>query len=207
MLTTPFPELVELQEILEVERRLAEEMVAALGPKLEQRALDRADAHLRHIAIFERQLVGPLADIDQHRLQIVEIEEHQPLLVGDGEDDGQHAFLNLVEAHQPRQQQRPHFAYGGADRVALFPEQVPELDRIALIGPAGIADLRGARGERLMGLGGCRARHGEARDVALHVGDESWDAGIGQSLDDPLQRHRLAGTRRSGDQPVAVGAP
>jgi hypothetical protein len=43
------------------ERRLAEEMLAALAAQLEQRALDRADALLRDIAIGGGQLVGALA--------------------------------------------------------------------------------------------------------------------------------------------------
>ena len=109
MLTIPLPGLVELQEILKVQRRLAEEMIAALGAKLKQRTLDRADAGLRHIAIFEGQFVRPLPDIDQHRLQVVEVEEHQPFLVGDVEGDGENAFLDLVEVHQPGQQQAAPF--------------------------------------------------------------------------------------------------
>ncbi len=182
------------------------EKVAALGAKLEQRALDRADAHLRHIAIFERQFVGPLADVDQHGLEVVEVEEHQPLLVGDREDDRQHAFLDLVEAHQAGQQQRTHFADGGADRMPLLAEQVPELDRIALVAPVGIADFRGTRRECLVRLGGGGAGHGEAGNIALHVGDEGRHPRLRQSFDDSLQRHRLAGAGRPGDQPVPIGA-
>ena len=48
--------------------------------------------------------------------------------------------------------------------------------------------------------------HGEAGEVALHVGDEGRDAGGRKALDDALQRDRLAGAGRAGDQAVAVGA-
>ena len=71
----------------DVERRLAEEMVAALAAQLEQRALDRADRLLGDIAVGGGQLVGALGAIGQHRLQIVEVEQQQPVLVGDVEGD------------------------------------------------------------------------------------------------------------------------
>ena len=64
-----------MEKILELERGLAEEMVAALASELQQRALDRADRLLGDIAIFERQLVGALAAIHEHRLQVVEVEK------------------------------------------------------------------------------------------------------------------------------------
>ena len=143
---------------------------------------------------------------NQHRLQIVEVEEHQPLLVGDVECDRQHAFLDIVEVHQAGEQQRAHFADGGADRMTLLAEQVPELDRKACIGPAGVADIGGAGGKGFVRFGGRRAGHGEAGEIALHVGDEGRNACAGQSFDDALQRDRLAGAGRSGDQAVAVGA-
>src|SRR3546814_13824438 len=65
------------------QRGLAEEMVAALTAKLEQRTLDRAHRLLRDIAVGRRQFVGARAARDQHRLEIVEIEEQQSLLVGE----------------------------------------------------------------------------------------------------------------------------
>ena len=101
-------------------------LVAALRSELQQLALDRADAGLGDIAVLGRQIGGILGAMDQHRLQVVEVEQQQALLVGDPEGDVEHAFLRLVEVHQPREQQRPHFGDGGADRMALLAEQVPE---------------------------------------------------------------------------------
>ena len=63
------------------------------------------------------------------RAQVLEVEQQQPLLVGDAERDVEHAFLHVVEIHQPRQQQRPHLRDRGADRMALLAEQVPEHHR------------------------------------------------------------------------------
>ena len=181
-------------------------MVAALGAELEQAALDRADRRLGDIAIFERQLVGALAAMDHHRLQIVEVEQHQPFLVGDVEGDVEHPFLDFVEIEQSGQQQRAHFADRGANRMTLLPEQIPELHRRGAVRPVGHADIGGTGLEDFVGLGGHIAGHGETGQIALHVGDERRDADRRQSLDDALQRDRLAGAGRARDQPVTVGA-
>ena len=65
----------------------------------------------------------------------------------------------------------------------------------------GEADRLGALGEEVLGL----ARHGQAGDVALDVGAEDRDAGVREPFRHDLQRHRLAGAGRTGDQPVAIG--
>ena len=197
---------IELEKILEIERGLAEEMIAALGAKLEQAALDRADRGLGDIAIFERQFVGALAAMDHHRLEVVEVEQHQPFLVGDMKGDVDHAFLNLVEVEQPGQQQRPHFADRSADRMTLSPEQVPELHRAGAVAPVGHADVGGARLEDLVRPGRAVAGHRQSGEVALHVGDEGRDADRRQSLDNALQGDGLAGAGGARDQPVAIGA-
>src|SRR3546814_1876628 len=75
--------IVLADEVAHRQRGLAEEMVAALTAKLEQRTLDRAHRLLRDIAVGRRQFVGARAARDQHRLEIVEIEEQQSLLVGE----------------------------------------------------------------------------------------------------------------------------
>ena len=46
---------------------------------------------------------------------------------------------------------------------------------------------------------------GNAGQVALDVGGKHRHAGIGKALGQDLQRHRLAGAGRAGDQAVAVG--
>jgi hypothetical protein len=199
--------LVEAEEIVDVERGLAEEAVPALRAKLEERALDGADAGLGDVAVGHRQLVGAVGASGEHRLQVVEVEQEQPLLVGDVEDDGEHAFLDLVQVHQPGQHERAHLGDGGSDGVALLSEQVPELDGIVAIGPGGIADLRGPGGEGVVKLAHRRSGHGEAAEIALHVGDEDRDPGLRETLGEALKGDRLAGAGGSGDQAVPVGAP
>src|SRR3546814_6987616 len=82
--------LVGADHVLNVERGLAEEMVAALAFERQQLPLDRADGRLRHIAIFGREFVGVLGAPDQHRLQIAQIEQQQILFVGDPERSEEH---------------------------------------------------------------------------------------------------------------------
>jgi hypothetical protein len=86
------------------------------------------------------------------------------------------------------------------------PNKIPENHRIVAIGPFGVTNLGGARGENLVHLRRRAARHRHAGKVALHVGDEHRDADRRKALGDALQGHRLAGARRARDQPVAVGA-
>jgi hypothetical protein len=140
--------------------------------QLEQLALDRADAGLGDIAELGRELAGALGAIREHRLQIVEVEQQQPFLVGDVEGDVEHAFLRLVEVHQPREQQRPHLRNGRAIGWPCSPNR-SQKHRIVAIAPVGIADLLRPRGEDLVRLRGRRSGHAEPGQVALHVGDEA----------------------------------
>ncbi len=197
--------VVEGDEIVDVERRLAEEAVAALRAELEERALDGADAGLRDVAVGDCQLVGAIGAIGEHRLEVVQVEQEKPVLVGDVEDDGEHAFLDLVQIHQPGEHERAHFGDGGADRMALPAEQVPELDRIVVIGPARIPDLGRPGGEGIVELAHRRAGHCEAAQIALHVGDEDRHSGAREAFGETLQGDGLAGAGRPGDQAVTVG--
>src|SRR3546814_15489348 len=91
------PLLVSLQQVGDVERRLAEETVAALAFELEQLALDRADAGLGDIAVAGGEVGRVFGTVDQQRLQILEVEEEKSILVGAAASDVQHALLRLVE--------------------------------------------------------------------------------------------------------------
>src|SRR5699024_7900236 len=66
-----------------------------------------------------------------------------------------------------------------------------------------LAAGRCARGELVRG----RAGHGDAGEVALHVGDEHGGAGVRGLLGDHLQGAGLAGAGRAGDAAVTVEHP
>ena len=72
-----------------------------------------------------------VADVLQHRAKVFQVEQQQPVVVGDLENERQHARLRLVQIEHARQQQRAHVGDGGADRMALLAENVPEHGRAA----------------------------------------------------------------------------
>ncbi len=84
--------------------------------------------------------------------------------------------------------------------MPLLPEQIPEHDR-ELVGLIVEPEAFGPGDKCLLGF----AHLGNAGEIALDVGGEDRDAGARQALRQHLQRHRLAGAGRSGDQSVAVG--
>src|SRR5262245_57383456 len=86
--------------------------------------------------------------------------------------------------------------------MALLAEQIPKDDGIGLeLGCE--ADLLGAGLNPGFGL----ASFGDARQIAFHVGAEHRHALGGEAFGEALQRHRLAGAGRAGDEPVAVREP
>jgi hypothetical protein len=96
------------------------------------------------------------------------------------EGDVENARLGFVELEQAAEEERSHLGDGGADRVALGAEDVPEGD-----GAAG--ERRSCRASELAvsaivedgaGLSGLT----EAGEVALHVGEEDRDAAGAEGL-------------------------
>ena len=191
----------DADHVLQLQRRLAEEGVAALLLDLQQRALDGGDGGGGDIADLAPDPLGVLAHIDQQAAQIVQVQQQQALLVRDMEDDGQHALLHLVQVQHPRHQHRADLGDGGADRMTLLAIQVPE-DHRRGARRQGQAHLGRARDQLVAG----RADLRNARQVALHVGAKDRHACVGKALGHDLQRHRLAGAGGPGDHAVSVGA-
>jgi hypothetical protein len=125
MLMTPWP-LTVCMKVVDVQHRLAEELVAALGLDLQQPALDGAHAGGADVAVLGGELGCVLAHVLQHGAQVLQVQQQQAVVVGDLEDDVQHAGLGLVQVEHAGQQQRAHVGDGGAHRVALLAEDVPQ---------------------------------------------------------------------------------
>jgi len=142
-----------------------------------------------------------IADVLQHRAEVLEVEQQQAAVVGHFEDEGQHARLRVVEIEDARQQERPEIGDRRADRMTLFPEDVPEDRRACRIGGLGHPD----EPEALEELGRRRAGLRDARQVAFDVGHEHRDADTRKTLGHHLQRDRLSRAGRSGDEAVTVG--
>ena len=107
-------------------------------------------------AVLERQLVRALADEAHERPQVLQVEQQQALVVGDLEGDREHAFLGVVQAEQPRQQQRPHLRDGG---------RAPD-------GPARRTGPRTRSGSRA--AGSRRGRPSRTRSSSLGLGVPGW---------------------------------
>lgn len=205
MFTRPNPLRVRREEIAEGKRRLAQELPRALIFQNEQRPLDRPDRGRGNVAVGAAHVLRIVIEPDEDRLQVLQVEKGEPLFIGDAEGNVEHSLLHVRQLHHSRKQQRSELAHRRADRMARLAEEVPEDDRKAAIGIVGHADLCRASGEGIVGLGRGIARQGEARDVALHILHHDRDAGGRERLGQPLDRHGLAGARRTGDKPVAVG--
>ncbi len=170
-------------------------MLRALLLQRQQPALDGAHRRAVDIAVLRLEAFGVVADVLRHRAQIFEVEQQQPLIVGDAEDNLQHAALDLVEIQQARQQQRAEIGNGGAHRMTLFAEDIPQHHRTALRLPVGDADLRQPRQQFLALLASRR----DAGQVAFHVRHKYRHADRGERFRQLLQRYGFAGTGRAGD--------
>ncbi len=193
--------LVDLHQVVDVEHRLAEELVAALLFERQQAALDGADRGRGDVAVFGGELLGVVADVLDHGAQVLEVEQQQALVVGDLEDELQHAALGIVQVEQAGEQQRTHVGHRGAHRDAALAEDIPEGDRVGVGREAFEAEILEAGFQlRRDDAGGTHAGK-----VALDVGHEDRHAGKRQALGHRLQGHRLSGAGGAGDQAVAVG--
>ena len=166
-----------------------------------QPALDGADRRGRDVAVLRLEGRRVVAHVLQHRPQVLRVEQQQSVVVGDLEDEVEHAFLRVVQVQHPREQQRSHVGHGGAQRMTLRAEHVPERDGAG-------RELRGVDAEALHPCVELRARPArlrDARQVALHVGRHDRHAEPREAFGEQLQRDGLAGAGGAGDQAVAVG--
>ena len=94
---------VGLHQVGDVERRLAEEMVAALFIDADQPALDCADAGGGDVAVLGGELLRVVADMLDHRPQVLQVQQEQALVIGNLEHQRQHAALRVVQVQQSRE--------------------------------------------------------------------------------------------------------
>ena len=176
-------------------------MIAALFVDGEQSALNRADAGRGNIAVLGGELPGIVADVLHHRPQVFQIEKQQAFVVRYFEHQHQHAALRIVEVKQARQQQRPHFGHGGANRMTERAEYVPENRRAA--GEGEIAERKFVDALLELGIHGPGLR--QAGEIAFDIGHEHRHADRAQRLGHGLQGHSLARAGGPGDQSVTIG--
>ena len=170
--------IIKRQKVVNLERWLAKELRNALAFQRQQLALDRAHAGLSDIAIFGREVFGIFSRMSEHALQITQIKQQQALIVGKTENDVQNAGLRLVQIKQASEQKWAHFRDGGANGMAFFAIEIPEDSRIVAIAIIIHAQLFGAPFKLVSMFELSAARHRNARQIALHIGDEHWHAAL-----------------------------
>ena len=136
-----------------------------------------------------------------HGAQVLKIEQQQAIVVGDLEDELEHAGLRVVEVEQAGEQDRPHVRDRRPHRVALLASDVPESDGETRRRPVGDAE----RVEPLAQFRASDAGRGQPRKVALDVGHEHRHADAGEAFGQYLQSDGFAGAGGASDQTVAIG--
>ena len=132
---------IGLQQVVKVERGLAKKLVATLLLQSGQAALNGADAGRRDVAILRLIILGRIADVLQHGLQVFQVEQQQAAVVGNFEDERQNARLRVIQIQNAADEQRAHLRNRGADGMALLAEHIPERDRTAGEAEVGQAQL------------------------------------------------------------------
>jgi hypothetical protein len=129
------------------------------------------------------------------------VEQQQPAIVGHFEDEGQHARLRVVEIEDARQQERAEIGDGRADRMALFAEDIPEDGRARSVCGLRRLDELEALEKLRRRAPGCVMPDRSPLTSAMNTGTPIREKTLGHHL----QRDRLSGAGRSGDEAVAVG--
>ena len=190
----------DLQEVHDVESRLAEELVSTLILECEEGTLDGSHACRRDVAVAFRQFACVVGNVGQHRTQVLEVEQEQTTFVSHFEENRHHASLHLVQLHESRHQVGPHVRDGGAHRVTLFTKDVVEANG----SPVELRILDAELSTALLDERGHRARLRDAREVALHIGHEARHPSLAERLSQHLQCHSLTRTSSTGNQPMTV---
>ena len=124
------------------------------------------------------------------------------------EDELEGGGLRVVEAQDPREQDRPELGHSRADRgtadtAAGVPSaEVEQLDGEGLARPV-LTGGTDPGGDFVVGGAGL----GQAGQISLDVGEEHRHARAGQALGQELERAGLTGTGSAGHQRVPVEQP
>ena len=193
------------EEITDLQRGLSEELFPAASLQGHKGAHDDADALGADISVLFPVYRRIVADIVQHRLQILEIQKKHTLIVRDPEDDVQKVGLGLVQLQESREQERAELGDCGPESQPPLSHDVPERRRICLI-----AESRFREAEPfypLLHVLAVDPGPAHAGQVALDIGQEYGYACVGERFRQDLQGDRLSCSGRARDESVTVGHP
>ena len=185
----------------DVQRRFAEEQVAALLLQRQQRPEDRRHGLGGDVAVGHHVLRAVLVHVGQHGPQILQVDQQQAPVVGNAEHDVQDPLLRRSQPQNAAQKLRSHIADGGADGMSALLIDIPEGGGVCFIGK-GIADTEFV--DALFHALVADAGRADTRHIALYVAQEHGHARIGKGLGHHLHGNGLAGAAGAGDQAVTV---
>src|SRR5690606_25776992 len=102
--------VVDPHDVGQVQRRLAEELLAAVLLQAQQGALDRGDGRGADQAVGGRYLLAFPGHQVEQGAQVVQVQQQQAAVVGQLEHDVQDAGLGVVQLQDARQQGGAHLA-------------------------------------------------------------------------------------------------
>ena len=187
-------------QVADVQHRFAEELLGPLILQRQQFALNRANAGRGNIAVARLEIFRVVSHMLQQGAQVFQIEQQQMLVVGDAKYQVEHAFLHLVQTEHARQQQRTEIGHGGAYRMPVTAEHIPETHR-AGGGVPGQLQAVDALAQARTGLTGL-AQSGQ---IAFDIGHEHRHTDTRKAFGKALQRDGFAGAGGAGDQAVSIG--
>ena len=187
-------------QVVEVQRRFAEEGVAAILLQPQQGALDGADRRRADQSVGLGDQLALLGDMIEQGAQVGQVQQQHSLVVSQLEGDVEYAGLGVIEFEDTRQQRRPDLGNRGAHRMPEPGVQIPEHHRVGFRLPVGDADVLQA----LVDLRVRAARLAQTGDVALHVSHEYRDADAREAFGHHHQADGLAGTGCSSHQPMTI---
>ena len=188
--------------VCDLECRLAEEDVPALGFKSDDCPQDGPDGVLRDVAVRIGEFSVILTDIIQHGLQILRINEEELVVIRDLEYDGQEICLKIVEIQNSREKGRPHLGNRRAELNSVLPKQIIVGRRISRVGKACVTETESCdAGIHILALfsGKCRSCK-----VSLDICHKDRHTQVAERFSHDLQSDRLSGTGRACDQSVTV---
>ena len=140
-------------------------------------------------------------EIAEQRLQVFQVEQQQTFTVSHLERCVESGLLAVSQLEQGTEQQRPHLAERGTQRVTALAMYVPQRHRVGLrlvIEPGHAGDALGDLALRC-------ASSAQATQITFDISGEHRHPGVTEGLDQPLQGHRLAGAGGTGNKTVTVG--
>ena len=190
-----------LHEVIDIERRLSEELVGPLALQLEERPLDGPDRGRGDVTILGGIVLGVLSHPVEHGAEVLQVEEEQAALIGYFEHDVEHPVLRLIELHEARQQLRSHLRDGCPHGMTLLAEDIEEPDGARL--ELRIIDTEFWQSFLDESTQSARLRY--TGEVAFHIGHEARHPRLAECFGQHLQCNGFSRTGGPGYKSMPIG--